>query len=61
MRIEPENNSVIIVLVGSFNAAIFHPSWFAANNILSKSDLDSSDEEQEMRILNLRRSLSAAS
>jgi len=49
MRIEPENNSVIIVLVGSFNATIFHPAWFAANNILSKTDLESSEVEIILR------------
>jgi hypothetical protein len=45
MRIEPENNSVSIVLVGSLNAAIFHPSWFVANNLLSKDDIESAEVE----------------
>lgn len=45
MRIEPENNSVSIVLLGSFNAAIFHPAWFVANNLLSKNNLESSEVE----------------
>lgn len=45
MRIEPENNSVIIVLVGSLNAAIFHPAWFVANNLLSKNDLEGAEVE----------------
>jgi len=45
MRIQPENSSVGIVLVGSMNAAIFHPAWFVVNNLLSKSDLDSADVE----------------
>jgi hypothetical protein len=35
MLIEPENNNVIIVMIGSLNPAIFHPSWFVANKILS--------------------------
>jgi hypothetical protein len=39
MRIEPENNGVSIVLVGSLNAAIFHPSWFVANDLLKKDDI----------------------
>lgn len=45
MRIQPEHNSVSIVLVGSLNAAIFHPAWFGANNLLSKEDVDSADVE----------------
>ncbi|MFA6413518.1 MAG: hypothetical protein WCW53_12550 [Syntrophales bacterium] len=45
MRIEPENNSVSIVLVGSLNPAIFHPSWFVANDLLSKSDIESAEVE----------------
>jgi len=45
MRIEPENNGVSIVLVGSLNPAIFHPSWFAANDLLSKSDIESAEVE----------------
>jgi hypothetical protein len=49
MRIEPENNSVSIVLVGSLNAAIFHPAWFAANNLLSKNDLESSEVDVILR------------
>lgn len=40
MRIEPENNVVNIVLVGSFNATIFHPTWFVANNLLRKDDIE---------------------
>jgi hypothetical protein len=40
MLIEPENNNVSIVLIGSLNAAIFHPSWFVANNILRKDDIE---------------------
>ena len=45
MRIEPENNGVSIVLVGSLNAAIFHPSWFVANGLLSKADIESAEVE----------------
>lgn len=45
MRIQPEHNNVSIVLVGSLNAAIFHPAWFVANNLLSKDDLESADVE----------------
>lgn len=42
MLIEPENNNVTIVLLGSLNAAIFHPSWFLANNILTKDEVENS-------------------
>ena len=45
MRIEPENNSVSIVLVGDLNPAIFHPSWFVANNLLSKDDIEGAEVE----------------
>ena len=45
MRIEPENNNVSIVLVGSLNAAIFHPSWFVANNILTNVDIENAEVE----------------
>jgi hypothetical protein len=49
MRIEPENNSVSIVLVGSLNPAIFSPAWFVANNLLSKNDLECSEVEIILR------------
>jgi hypothetical protein len=39
----PEISSVAIVLVGSFNPAIFHPSWFSANGIIAGSQLDSAE------------------
>ena len=45
MRIEPENNGVSIVLVGSLNAAIFHPSWFVANDLLKKDEIANVDLE----------------
>lgn len=45
MRIEPENNHVSIVLVGSLNPAIFHLFWFAANNLLSKVEAESAQVE----------------
>jgi hypothetical protein len=45
MLIEPENNSVSIVLIGNLNPAIFHPSWFVANNLLSQNDIESAEVE----------------
>jgi len=45
MRIQPEQNSVSIVLVGSFNAAIFHPAWFGASGLLGKEDVDNAELE----------------
>jgi len=38
MLIEPQINTVSIVLVGSFNPAIFHPAWFLANGIFRDED-----------------------
>jgi hypothetical protein len=32
---------VTIVLVGSFNPAIFHPSWLAAHNLIRREEADS--------------------
>ena len=29
-----------IVLIGNFNPAIFHPSWFAAHNLLRAEEAD---------------------
>ena len=36
MRIEPEISGVSVVLVGSFNPAIFTPAWFTLHEILPK-------------------------
>ncbi len=40
MRIAPEKDDSAIVLVGSLNPAIFHPSWFALNEIVGKEEID---------------------
>src|SRR3989337_289929 len=45
MRIQPEHSNVSIVLVGSLNAAIFHPVLFVANDLFSKEILESSKVE----------------
>lgn len=45
MLIQPENSSVSIVLVGSFNAVIFNPDWFFANGLLNKTDLEKAEVE----------------
>jgi len=45
MRIQPEHSSVSIVLVGSLNAAIFHPAWFVANELLCKDNLEGAEVE----------------
>lgn len=45
MRVEPEQSSVSIVLVGSLNPAIFHPSWFLANGLLSAEEAESAQVE----------------
>jgi len=43
MRIEPEMSGVSIVLLGSFNPAIFTPAWFAMHKILPKKAADNAD------------------
>jgi hypothetical protein len=40
---EPVNDSVSVVLVGSFNPRIFHPAWFAAENLIAKADADTAE------------------
>ena len=42
---EIERNNWSIVLIGNFNPAIFHPAWFAMNNVISREVADSSDTE----------------
>ena len=43
MRIQPQSESVSIVLIGSFNPSIFTPAWFGLNNLLSKSEVSSAN------------------
>ena len=43
MRIDPEISGVGIVVLGSFNPAIFTPAWFALHGLLPKSVADSAD------------------
>lgn len=43
MLIEPEISTCSIVLVGRFNPAIFHPSWFARLGIVSDNDADEAE------------------
>ncbi len=45
MLIEPEISSASIVLVGKFNPAIFHPSWFALQGIMSRAQADAATTE----------------
>jgi hypothetical protein len=40
---EPEISSGSIVLVGSFNPAIFQPEWFLRQNLLSKGEVESAE------------------
>lgn len=40
---EIERNNWAIVLIGSFNPAIFHPSWLLINEVISKETADSAD------------------
>lgn len=39
----PEISGGTIVLVGSFNPAIFHPEWFARQKLLSPSEADAAE------------------
>ncbi len=43
MRIEPEIDGVSVILVGSFNPAIFTPAWFAMHDLLPAGIADSAD------------------
>lgn len=45
MLIEPEINGASLVLVGSFNPAIFSPVWFARENIVTDAQADEADIE----------------
>jgi hypothetical protein len=38
-----EIQGVSLVLIGSFNPAIFHPSWFAAYNLIRKEEAETAD------------------
>ena len=42
---EIERNNWSIVLVGSFNPAIFHPAWFQLNKVISKETAESAVTE----------------
>ena len=43
MRIEPEISGVSVVLLGSFNPAIFTPAWFALHEILPRGVAENAD------------------
>jgi len=53
MRIEPEMSGVSIVLLGSFNPAIFTPAWFAMHDILPQS----AAEEAEVQVVHAQLSV----
>ena len=40
---KPQSDSASIVMLGSFNPAIFQPSWLALKNLISPSDAQSAD------------------
>lgn len=42
---DPEIQSVTIVLVGSFNPSIFHPVWFASENLIRAGEADTAKIE----------------
>ena len=43
MRPQLEIQAVNIVLRGQFNPAIFHPTWFAAQNLIRPQEAESAD------------------
>ena len=43
MRIEPEISRVSVILLGSFNPAIFTPAWFSLQGLLPESDAADAD------------------
>lgn len=45
MRTQPEIDEVGVVLVGSFNPAIFTPAWFTLHGLLPESAADSAELE----------------
>lgn len=42
---EVEFEGLTIILVGSFNPAIFHPSWFARHNLIAPEEADDAQVE----------------
>jgi hypothetical protein len=40
---KPELEDVSVVLVGSFNPAIFHPAWFAREKLIQQEEADRAD------------------
>ena len=40
MRIKPQIDHAVIVLVGRFNAAIFQPAWFALHKMLGEKEAE---------------------
>ena len=41
--VKPELEDVSVVLVGSFNPAIFHPTWFAREKLIQQEEADRAD------------------
>jgi hypothetical protein len=40
---KPQAQSASIVMTGAFNPVVFHPSWFALNNLLSRRDAETAE------------------
>ena len=53
MKIVPDKSSVSIVILGSFNPAIFTPAWFFQQGLISKEEFDSSEVEVVHRELSI--------
>ncbi len=41
--VEPEQQSLSIVVLGDFNPAIFQPLWFSANGLMPKEEAENAD------------------
>jgi hypothetical protein len=41
----PELDEAVVVIVGKFNPAIFHPSWIVAQGLLNKQELEAANLE----------------
>ncbi len=44
--LKPDAKFASIVLLGNFNPSIFHPQWFAAHDIISKTEADDETDQK---------------
>jgi hypothetical protein len=41
---EPEQQVFSVVILGNFNPKIFHPLWYAQNELIAKQEIDEADD-----------------